>query len=71
MTCFVVVALRQISGLPSGVAGIPMMAEMKMAAGLADHILNRTHAITCRGLIVFHGSGSPFPGRNRISRRHD
>jgi subtilisin family serine protease len=40
MTCFIVVALpSDIKGLPSGVAGIPMMAEMKMAAGLGEHIL--------------------------------
>jgi subtilisin family serine protease len=40
MTCFIVVALpSDIKGFPPGVAGIPMMAEMKMAAGLGEHIL--------------------------------
>jgi subtilisin family serine protease len=54
MTCFIVVALpSNIKGLPSGVVGIPMMAEMKMAAGLADHILtaepmlSRIEALFC------------------------
>jgi hypothetical protein len=54
MTCFIVVALpSNIKGLPSGLAGIPMMAEMKMAAGLADYILtaepmlSRVEALFC------------------------
>jgi subtilisin family serine protease len=54
MTCFIVVALpSDVKSLPSGVAGVPMLAEMKMAAGLGDHILtavpmlSRIEALFC------------------------
>jgi subtilisin family serine protease len=66
MTCFIVVALpSDIQGLPSGIAGIPMMAEMKMAAGLAEHILNADPMLS-RIEALFCSSETESPSRATV-----